>query len=181
MKDFSKRKNPRLNGFDYSSPGARFITVCTHNRRQILSRVEGELPNHDTFGSFEESPTVVLTEQGQIVDRILRTLPSHLGVEIERYVIMPNHIHLIVIVTEQTRAIRESPLQKKRSVLSKAMGYIKMKASREIRSRFGDDIVWQRGYYDHIIRNEKDHEAITHYILSNPQKWQFDRFYKEGL
>ena len=73
------------------------------------------------------------------------------------------------------------PYKKKRSVLSKAMGYIKMKASREIRSRFGDDIVWQRGYYDHIIRNEKDHEAITHYILSNPQKWQFDRFYKEGL
>ena len=180
MKDLPKRKNLRLKGFDYNTPGARFITICTHQRRQFLSKVVGELPDHDTFGSLEESPAVVLTERGQIIDRIIRTLPSHLGVEIEEYVIMPNHIHLIVIIPEQERAIRESPLQK-RSVLSKVIGYIKMTASKELNNRFGDHLIWQRGYYDHIIRNIKDHELILHYILTNPQKWQFDRFYEKEL
>ncbi|MBQ8323915.1 MAG: hypothetical protein IJX82_02045 [Clostridia bacterium] len=181
VNNLPKRKNPRLEGFDYNTPGTRFITICTHQRRQFLSKVVGDLPDHDTFGSMEEMPSVVLTEQGQIVDRIIRNLPSRLGVEIEQYIIMPNHIHMIVIVPELMRAIRESPLQKKRSDLSKAIGYIKMNASKEIRARFGYQRIWQRNFHDHIIRNPQDHEAIAHYILTNPQKWQFDCFCKEGL
>ena len=179
VNNLPKRKNPRLEGFDYNTPGTRFITICTHQRRQFLSKVVGDLPDHDTFGSMEEMPSVVLTEQGQIVDRIIRNLPSRLGVEIEQYIIMPNHIHMIVIVPELMRAIRESPLQKKRSDLSKAIGYIKMNASKEIRARFGYQRIWQRNFHDHIIRNRNDYEEHVKYIYENPIRWYYDKLYAE--
>ena len=89
MNNLPKRKNPRLEGFDYNTPGTRFITICTHQRRQFLSKVVGDLPDHDTFGSMEEMPSVVLTEQGQIVDRIIRNLPVGRGDRAVRHYAQP--------------------------------------------------------------------------------------------
>ena len=165
------RKNLRLREFDYNTPGAYFITFCTHNRSNILSRI---------VGAIQESPVSQLTTCGVIVDEVIQSIPEHLHVTIDRYVIMPNHVHLIVVIAESDvlRAIRESPLQG-RSTVSKAVGYIKMNASKAIRQQYGDVTVWQRGYHDHVIRNQDDYEMIAKYIHENPLRWELDKFYSE--
>ena len=165
------RKNMRLREFDYNTPGAYFITFCTHNRSNILSRI---------VGAIQESPVSQLTACGVIVDAVIQSIPEHLHVTIDRYVIMPNHVHLIVVIAESDvlRAIRESPLQG-RSIVSKAVGYIKMNASKAIRQQYGDVTVWQRGYHDHVIRNQDDYEMIAKYIHENPLRWELDKFYSE--
>ena len=161
----------RLREFDYNTPGAYFITFCTHNRSNILSRI---------VGAIQESPVSQLTACGVIVDAVIQSIPEHLHVTIDRYVIMPNHVHLIVVIAESDvlRAIRESPLQG-RSIVSKAVGYIKMNASKAIRQQYGDVTVWQRGYHDHVIRNQDDYEMIAKYIHENPLRWELDKFYSE--
>ena len=161
----------RLREFDYNTPGAYFITFCTHNRSNILSRI---------VGAIQESPVSQLTTCGVIVDAVIQSIPEHLHVTIDRYVIMPNHVHLIVVIAESDvlRAIRESPLQG-RSIVSKAVGYIKMNASKAIRQQYGDVTVWQRGYHDHVIRNQDDYEMIAKYIHENPLRWELDKFYSE--
>jgi len=166
---FPERKALRLEHYDYNSPGAYFITFCTHNRRNLLSHI---------VGAIHESPEVQLTDFGKIVDTVIQTMPPHIHAAIDRYVIMPNHVHLILLITEEDmlRAIHESPLQG-RSILSKAVGYIKMNASKEIRRHCGGITLWQRGYYDHVIRGREDYEMIAKYIQENPIRWELDTLY----
>ncbi len=165
------RKPLRMTHYDYNTPGAYFLTFCTHNKKHFLSRI---------VGAIHESPEPRLTICGQIVDTVIRNVPPHLHVTIDQYVIMPNHVHLIAVITEEDvlRAIRESPLQG-RSIVSKAVGYIKMNASKAIRQRYGDVAVWQRGYYDHVIRNREDYVAMAEYIQTNPIRWEQDKLYAE--
>jgi len=93
---------------------------------------------------------------------------------------MPNHIHLIAMITEEDalRAIHESPLHG-RSIVSKLVGYIKMNASKAIRKQYGNVGVWQRGYYDHVIRNQADYDMIAAYIEENPIRWELDQLYSK--
>ena len=93
---------------------------------------------------------------------------------------MPNHIHLLIVITdtEELRAIRESPLRG-RSVISKAIGYVKMNASKEIHNRFGKTNLWQRGFHDHIIRSKEDYEEHLKYIHENPMRWYYDELYAD--
>ena len=170
-KELPQRKRLRLKNFDYSTPGAYFVTVCTHNRKCTLSRV---------VGAIHESPEIQLTEYGKIVDRLINTISRQSLATIDRYVIMPNHIHLVIMITDsdELRAIRESPLRG-RSIISKTIGYIKMNASKEIHNRYGNEMVWQRGFHDHIIRDRNDYEKISKYIYENPIIWQYDCFYTE--
>ena len=167
-REFPKRKTLRLRQFDYNTPRAYFITLCTHNKRNILGHV---------VGALHEAPEIQLTDYGFIVDAIIRATPARFNITIDRYVIMPNHVHLIVTVNPNfsPRAIRESPLQ--RSVISKTIGYIKMNASKKIHEHSGESAVWQRGFHDHIIRDERDYLKIAKYIEENPTRWQLDCFY----
>ena len=114
------------------------------------------------------------------MERWIKKPPQHLPILIERYVIMPNHVHLIIRVSDgdEWRAIRESPLRG-RSVISKTIGYIKTNVSKEIHQLYGDATVWQRGFHDHVIRDLKDYEKISNYIFDNPRKWQQDCLYLE--
>ena len=168
-KELPNRKPLRLRDFDYSIPGAYFITVCTHNKKPTLSHI---------VGAIHESPAIKLTAYGEIADKMINNIPARFAVVVDQYVIMPNHIHLILAIADdsQTRAIRESPLQS-RSVISKIVGYLKMNVSKEIHQQ-GDKIpVWQRGFHDHVIRNRQDYEEHVKYICENPIKWQFDPLY----
>ena len=167
--EYPARKNLRLSCYDYDTPGACFITFCTHNRKNMLSRI---------VGAIHESPVVQLTACGQMVDRVIQSLPQHIGVTVDRYVIMPNHVHMILLVPEGDRAIHESPLRG-RSSISKAVGYIKMNASKQMRRQFGPMDPWQRGYYDHVIRNREDYVSIANYIAENPLRWELDKLYSE--
>ena len=168
---FAVRKTLRMSHYDYNTPGAYFLTFCTHNRKHFLSRI---------VGAIHESPDTQLTTCGKIVESVMQSIPAHLHVTIDRYVIMPNHVHLIAVITEEDvlREIRESPLQS-RSIMSKLIGYIKMNASKAIRQYHGDISVWQRGYYDHVIRNQEDYVALAEYIQTNPLRWELDKLYAE--
>ncbi len=168
---FPCRKRLRLQNFDYSTPGAYFITICTHNRKCTLSHI---------VGAIHESPETELTEYGKIVDDTIYNIPEYCKVAVDKYVIMPNHIHLIIVIAddEQLRAIRESPLRG-RSIVSKTIGYIKMNVSKEIRNQHGNVTVWQRGYYDHVIRDQHDYEKISEYIYENPMRWHYDKLYAD--
>lgn len=165
------RKALRMSYYDYSTPGAYFLTFCTCNRKHTLSHI---------VGAIHESPESQLTICGRIVDAVIKNIPVHLHVTIDQYVIMPNHIHLIAVITgeDTLRAIHESPLRG-RSIMSKLIGYIKMNASKMIRQRYGDVTVWQRGYYDHVIRNREDYVALAEYIQTNPLRWELDTLYAE--
>ena len=165
------RKPLRMSHYDYNAPGAYFLTFCTFNRKHFLSHI---------VGAIHESPEPQLTTCGKIVDAVMQNIPAHLHVTIDRYVIMPNHVHLIAVVTEENalRAIRESPLRS-RTIMSKLIGYIKMNASKAIRQHYGDVTVWQRGYYDHVIRNQEDYVALAEYIQTNPLRWELDKLYTE--
>ena len=165
------RKPLRMAHYDYNTPGAYFLTFCTHDRKHTLSRI---------VGTIHESPVPQLTTYGRIVDEVIQDIPDHIHVTIDRYVIMPNHIHLIAVITEDhaLQEIRGSSVQS-RTILSKLIGYIKMNASKAIRQRYGDISVWQRGYYDHAIRNREDYLALAEYIQTNPLRWKLDKLYTE--
>ena len=170
-KELPVRKPLRIKYYDYSTPGAYFITFCTHGRKNMLSSI---------VGAIHESPEPQLTACGKIVDHVIQNIPQHLSVTVDQYVIMPNHIHMILLITEENamRVIHESPLRG-RSIISKAVGYIKMNASKAIRQRYGDISVWQRGYHDHVMRNQEDYEMLAKYIYENPVRWELDRLYSE--
>lgn len=162
-----KRKPTRLKNYDYSSDGAYFITICTHKRQKILSNI---------VGAIHESPEIKLSLNGEIVEKYIKQLEARFDLKVDKYVIMPNHIHLLIVI--ETRAIRESPLQK-RSTISNAIGYLKMNVSRDVHKIGYTDKIWQRSFHDHIIRNEGDYLKIWNYIDTNPQKWNEDCFFTE--
>lgn len=168
--EFLKRKSPRLKNYDYDTPGYYFVTFCTHHKRYMLSHI---------VGAVHEPPETKLTRQGKIVNDVIVNIPAHLDVKIDKYVIMPNHVHIIMVIEEKPnlRAIRESPLRS-RSKLERAVGYIKMNASKLIH-KYNDGKVWQRSFHDHIIRDEDDYQRIWQYIHTNPACWKDDCFYLE--
>ena len=160
-----KRKPTRLKNYDYSREGAYFITICSHNRKMLFSNI---------VGAIHELPENKLNSNGTIIDYYINNLENRFGIIVDKYVIMPNHIHMILLIDE--RSIRESTLQK-RSIVSKAMGYLKMNASRDIHKNGYDGKIWQRSFHDHIIREERDYLKIWSYIEANPIKWREDCFY----
>ena len=167
----SKRKPRRLKGYDYSTQGAYFITICTHNRKHLFSNI---------VGTIHELSENKLTQYGEFAKQVIEILPDRFNVSIPKYVIMPNHIHLIIEIynNDKNRAIRESPLQYHRSVIDKMIGFLKMNVSKKIHAADNEKI-WQRSYHDHIIRGEKDYQKISEYIDTNPIKWNLDRFYND--
>ncbi len=191
--EYPVRKHNRLKAYDYSTPGAYFVTICTGGRRCFLSKV--------SVGAIHESPAqrVILTQAGRIVQNVIESLPERFeDVYVDKYVIMPNHIHLLIRIDNERmirassqridskRAIHESPLQAEkgtvpanRSILSKVIGYLKMNSSKQIHSFAPELAVWQRSFYDHVVRNEKDYTECWLYIDSNPARWAQDELYTE--
>ncbi|MBQ3062463.1 MAG: transposase [Clostridia bacterium] len=168
MADLPKRKNNRLKDYDYSSAGLYFVTICTEQHIPILA---------DIVGAIHESPELRLRQAGIIVKQLIESLAFRFDVIVDKYVIMPNHIHMILwLQDDRMQAIRESTMQ--RSMLSQIVGYLKMNSSREIHRHIPHVKVWQRSYHDHIIRSSADYEKIWQYIDNNPAKWQEDRYYR---
>ncbi len=150
--ELPNRKRLRLVGYDYASPNYYFVTICTHQKRCIF----GE-PNR-------------LNEWGKLAESELLDIPNHYdGVTIDTYVIMPNHVHAIVVL-ERNGAERSRPFP----TLSTIIGLYKSGVSRQIRALSPGTSIWQRSFYDHIIRNEKEYLDDWNYIQENPAKWQED-------
>lgn len=153
------RRSIRLKDYDYSKDGMYFITICTKNRINILSRI---IP-----GSVKTDPYNQLNKLGYIVEKELNNIPKHFNnVGIDKYVIMPNHIHIIIKINNVGASL-DSP---KKIRLSNVIGLFKSGVSRKIGYS-----IWQRNYYEHIIRNEKEYGEIYKYIEYNPVCWEEDK------
>ena len=159
--------------YDYSLPGLYFITICTYNKKAILSKIVGA--HHDAPAK------IILTPYGIIVEKSIEELSKRFKLNIEKYVIMPDHIHILIELADYERyerAIRESPLQtpqkdsaKNRSIMAQCIGYLKTTVTKEIHKIEPTLKVWQRGYYDHVIRSEADYFKHYDYIENNPVDW----------
>lgn len=166
--EYPKRKPNRLAGFDYSSNGAYFITVCTQNRECILSNINVG----DGF------PVPILTDYGKVSDKLINRITEKFHtIFVEKYVIMPNHIHLLLVV--QNPDITAGGTGDPSPTIGNAVGWLKYQITRQINET--DEIfgrrIFQRSYYDHIIRNEKEFRMIWEYIDENPLKWESGCFY----
>ena len=130
-------------------------------------------------GAIHESPENNLTQFGIIVNEAINNLPDRFNIKIDKYVIMPNHIHILISIpnNDTKRAIRESPLRYKQTSVSQMIGWLKMNVSKKIHITNPDLKVWQRSFHDHIIRNETDYEKIWQYIDTNVERWELDCFY----
>ena len=167
-KKFPERKPTRLRNFDYSSEGAYFVTICTEQRREILSRIVG--------GDVLDAPNnIELLPCGKIADKYINQMNDYYSnIEINEYVIMPNHIHFILFVSNGG-ASRTSPPTKQHSTVSQFVASFKRFCNKE----YGENI-WQREFNDHIIRNRDDYEEHIKYIRENPVRWYYDELYTEG-
>ena len=153
-----KRKPTRLKEYDYSTPGAYFITICTKNKEKLLSRIiVGE--------GLCALPQNILAPIGKEIENSIQYINDNLtGVKIDKYVIMPNHIHLIVII-DDAGGHRNPPLQ---NIIGQLKSYTTNKFA---------GILWQRSFHDHVIRGEKDYQKIWEYIDTNVLRWEQDCFY----
>lgn len=161
-----RRKPLRLKGYDYSQAGAYFVTICAKDRKHLFGRILGQRMEANTYG--------------RIVEASWRDIPNHYrGIELDEFILMPNHIHGIVVILDDfpTLGAGSEPAPTKRHSLSEIMGGFKTFSARrinEIRTIPGTP-VWQRGFFEHIIRNEKSLTHIREYIASNPQRWMLDK------
>ena len=151
------RRSVRLKGYDYSRPGAYFVTLCTHDRESLF----GEICNGLTH----------LNRMGLIVQRTWFDLPHHYPhIVLDAMVIMPNHLHGVIVLTEGDEAA------KPRQGLPEIVRAFKSYSARRINAlrRTPGLPVWQRSYYEHIVRDQEDWERIREYIFNNPQEWDRD-------
>ncbi len=169
-----KNKSNRANWWDYSNPAAYFITICTKNREKFF----GEIINTE----------MVLNDVGKLADKFWEDIPKHIkGVELGEFVVMPNHIHGILILTNQkpVGALHATPLlvvnnkmseiSPKKGSLSVIIRSYKSVVTRESRT-INPDFGWQANYYDRIIRNYEEYLRIEEYIHFNPENWNKDKF-----
>ncbi len=168
-KTLPQRKQNRLDNYDYGSGGAYFITICTKDRRCILSHIVGT--------GVLDCPQIELTPYGEIAHKYIRQLHDFYDhISVENYVIMPNHIHLLLFINNngQSRTPVPTETDRRNSVLAQWISTFKRFCNKE----YGENI-WQRSFYDHVIRNGHDYDEIYRYISENPIRWQQDNLYTE--
>lgn len=165
------RKQNRLPFYDYSQNGAYFVTICTKDRSYILGEV--------VRGGVLDAPQMILSEYGAIVDETIKEINNtYTHLQIDKYAIMPNHIHMIVIICTDDRGTSGTPSLTNGSK-SHANAKIPMLVStlkRFTNKKCGISL-WHRSFHDHIIRDESDYQRIWQYIDTNPEKWECDCYY----
>lgn len=143
-----KRKNPRLNNYDYTLGGYYFITICTKDKMHYFGEIIKDKMKLNDIGKLAESSI-------QKIAKIYNTI------KIDKFVVMPNHIHIILIIEKETGLS-----------ISRVIKQYKEYITKQIK-----EPIWQKSYYDHIIRNEKDYYRIWKYIDENILKWSLDKYY----
>ena len=184
MTDRFHRRSIRLKGYDYAQAGAYFVTACTHDRAHLF----GDVVN----GVMEPNA------MGAAVQRCWDAVPEHMPmVVLDEFVVMPNHMHGIIVITDGTVPVvsdvvvvagnfpplRDTvpppePTRKMPVMVKNSLGHIMQTFKAAVsRQAVKDGLIargtpiWQRGYYEHIIRDRASHERIARYIRDNPMKW----------
>lgn len=143
-----QRKNIRLKNYDYSTLGMYFVTICTQDRIEILGRIRDK--------------KIKLTEQGKITQKYLNNIDVvYAGIKIDEYIIMPNHIHMIIEINSSTGISVSRIIKQYKEKVTKQIGYS----------------IWQKSYYEHIIRNENEYYKIKQYIQNNVINWEEDKYF----
>ncbi|MBR5453286.1 MAG: transposase [Clostridia bacterium] len=168
MEKFNFRKNVRLYGANYNQAGEYFITICTENRKCMLSHIVGT--------GVLDGPQIKLTEYGKIADKYIKQINDFYDyISIENYIIMPNHIHLLITLKAYENGPSGTPVPtRQNSVISRLISTFKRFCNKEIGKN-----IWQYRSYDHIIRNKKDYDRHVKYIHENPLRWYYDELYSE--
>ena len=181
------RRSVRLKGYDYSKSALYFITICCYKRECFFGEIL----------KTGKEQIMSLSQSGFVVQNCWLEIPLHYPeVVLHEFVVMPNHIHGIIEITnsvgadklpsnELQRANVDSPLQRhtaefkspSRTIGSIVRGY-KIGVTKWHRTNIDIYNVWQRSYHDHVIRNEKSHSNISNYIVNNPSSWEDDMFFK---
>jgi len=172
QKELPVRKHPRLKAFNYSSDGAYFVTFCVKGKHEMLGKIVGR--------GILDAPLVQLSEYGKnIVGAIEFLNRKHDRMNIEKYVIMPNHVHFIVIVNDSgdgASGHNDDGASGKPRPTNELIPKLISSIKRFTNKKAGFDM-WQTSYYDHIIRNESDYQRIWQYIDENPARWEEDDYF----
>ena len=160
------RQSIRLKGYDYAQAGAYYVTVCVQDRKCPFGNVnDGKMMSNDA---------------GKIVNDSWRWLGDQYEyVELDEFIVMPNHIHGIICVNDAGRGGSRTAPTIKRKPLGRLIGAFKTVSTKQInitRQTSGNQL-WQRNYYEHIIRGEDDLIRIREYIINNPARWEQDDYY----
>ena len=165
--ELPRRKPNRLFSYDYDREGTYFLTICTQDRQCLLSKIVGDA----ALGV----PKSELTDLGRIVEKYILSGNRMDRITVEKYVIMPNHIHLLLLVDMDNGGTPRAASPTK-AIIPRFIAALKRFVNQEAGSN-----LFQRSYHDHIIRGQQDYLKIWEYIDNNPKKWEMDCFYvKEG-
>ena len=155
-RDNMERKNIRLRDFDYSSNNMYFVTICTKDKKNLF------------WKSYNiENGDYVLSEEGKVVEKGIINIKDFYPVSVQNYVVMPNHVHIVMTIEKEDFYNKNCNLS---NIIKQYKGFV----SKQI--KFSP---WQKSFYEHIVRNEKEYLKIYEYISTNPLKWNLDNYYKE--
>ncbi len=173
MEIVKKRKDIRLKQYDYSSPGAYFVTICTENRKNYFWNGDFE-PNVFTWCSVGANcvrpKNLPLSDTGIVVlEELERWNKTYPAVSLYSYVIMPNHLHIMVVILADEYG---------RPQVAPTLDRMVKQFKGAVTKKLGKSI-WQKSFIEHVIRNKEDYEIRSNYIYSNPVHWCYDELYKE--
>jgi len=165
------RKIIRIKDYDYSQTGYYFITICTHNQKHILGNIK--------------DGKMILNEYAEKVDKVLNDIIFKIeDISLDIYVFMPNHIHLIIIIQNDNFEGTMVATQNKIGIFEFVRDFKSLSTMIYIDGvKNGlyepyDKMLWQRSYYDKVIRDNQTYEKIYEYIENNPLKWEIDKYYR---
>lgn len=167
------RKKNRIPNYNYSTPGAYFVTICVQNRKCFLADISSPITVGDGFPV--PSDCLTLKCYGKIARNVVSQIEKkYPTVHVDKYVIMPNHIHLLLRFNGTDGTGNPSP------TLGSVIGWYKYRVTEQVNRMRGTvgEKFFQRSYHDHVIRNEKDYQMIWQYIDTNPVRWTEDCFYE---
>ena len=166
--ELPKRKQNRLENFDYGQNGAYFITICVKDRKRILSNI-------NVGTGVLDCPQIHLLRHGQTAKKYIKQVNDFYDhISVDKYIIMPDHIHLLISIFNSENGQSGTPvptnkdikIDNKNSAIAKFVSTFKRFCNKEY-----EDNIWQPRYYDHIIRNQEDYNETYNYIENNPLKW----------
>lgn len=166
--ELNRRRSQRLAGYDYRCNGAYFVTLCTHERQRLFGEITDSVFELSAYGDI-------------LLDEWLWTPVERSDISLDAYVIMPNHFHGVIILhggaekqSAGSTALSARLAGAQRGSLGAIVGQVKFLTSRRINRHRNTSSAqfWQRGFYDHIIRNDTDLDRIRAYIEGNPERWQ---------
>jgi REP element-mobilizing transposase RayT len=197
---YHHRKSIRLQGYDYSQAGMYFITICAHKHKHHFGRIvvgaglapAHLAPDHAQQDNGQEEAQMILNDFGQIAHNEWEDLPNRFkNTFLREFQVMPNHMHGIIGIDHNYKPAEDEPVYAISDIVGAykslvAKGCLNVhtnnlnnnSASTREGARLGK--IWQRNYFEHIIRDEESYNKIANYIINNPANWKNDQFYTDG-